>query len=155
MRREMTMTFAGPNFNGCHDKYRYAVQTPPWAVCAVCKTDVRCVCVQCLNSFAVPIACHRPQRVHRAGGSPRCSALRLRRYRRAFRYKVSWPGRTCHWPHPHVLTYSLLVCPYSQSPIFFMPGAPRQAERPAVACSPWREDRIHFVPVRCVRVGCV
>ena len=60
----MTMTFAGPNFNGCHDKYRYAVQTPPWTVCAVCKTDVRCVCVQCLNSFAVPIACHRPQRVH-------------------------------------------------------------------------------------------
>ena len=58
------MTFAGPNFNGCHDKYRYAVQTPLWAVCAVCKTDVRCVCVQCLNSFAVPIACHRPQRVH-------------------------------------------------------------------------------------------
>ena len=58
------MTFAGPNFNGCHDKYRYAVQTPPWTVCAVCKTDVRCVCVQCLNSFAVPIACHRPQRVH-------------------------------------------------------------------------------------------
>ena len=60
----MTMTFTRPNFNGCHDKYRYAVQTPPWTVCAVCKTDVRCVCVQCLNSFAVPIACHRPQRVH-------------------------------------------------------------------------------------------
>ena len=64
------MTFAGPNFNGCHDKYRYAVQTPLWAVCAVCKTDVRCVCVQCLNSFAVPIACRRPQHVRRAGGSP-------------------------------------------------------------------------------------
>ena len=55
MRRDMTMTFAGPNFNGCHDKYRYAVQTPPWAVCAVCKTDIRCAvfelicCAHCLS----------------------------------------------------------------------------------------------------------
>ena len=68
------MTFAEPIFNGCHDKFRYAVQTPLWSVSwsiyAVCKTDVRCVCVQCLNSFAVPIACRRPQRVHRADGSP-------------------------------------------------------------------------------------
>ena len=155
MRRDMTMTFAGPNFNGCHDKYRYAVQTPPWTVCAVCKTDVRCVCVQCLNSFAVPIACHRPQRVHIEQADRLLCSLVAQVPSSFSRYKVSWPVRTCHYPHPHVLTYSLLVCPYSQSPIFFMPGAPRQAERPAVACSPWREDRILFVPVRCVRVGCV
>ena len=66
MRGEV-LTFAGPNVN------RYAVQTPLWAVCAGCKTDVRCVCVQCLNSFLLCpllVTAHRPQRVHRAGGSP-------------------------------------------------------------------------------------
>ena len=70
------MTFAELNFNGCqcHDKFRYTVQTPLWLVYAVCKTDVRCVCVeQCLNSFAVPIAC-RPATARspkQAGAPPR------------------------------------------------------------------------------------
>jgi hypothetical protein len=77
--------------------------------------------------------------------------------------------------HAHVLTACApLLAVTNLSPTFFTPGAPRQAERPAVACRPkiLRASAMHAsgmrhartrdvspwpgcLPVGCLRVGCV
>jgi hypothetical protein len=83
-----------------------------------CKTDsLICLCAvfELINVLCPLLVAGLSACIVRAGGSDTRSALWLRRYRRALRYKVSWPVRTCHCPHPHVLTYSLRVSPYSQS----------------------------------------